>query len=270
MIDFHNHVIPAVDDGSKSLEMSLEMLQEAENQGITDVVSTIHFQHPKMDNKSTEYLFIKEKCEELQELLDVNKINIKIHIGAEVFYLPNLKEILDNPLVTIGGNRKYMLIEFQTKILPPNYISELHRLAQSGITPIIAHPERYVPIQENINLCKDWISRGYVLQADAGSIIGHFGKKCKLTVMELIELGYIQIIGSDAHNNRVRNFCLKPAYDKIERLFGVQIVEKLKNNSNLLLDGKNLQIIESTKVINNKVELSIINKIINLIKWRNK
>ena len=58
MIDFHNHLIPEVDDGSKSIEMSIDMLLEAQKQGITDIVSTIHYQHPKMDGKNTEYSFV--------------------------------------------------------------------------------------------------------------------------------------------------------------------------------------------------------------------
>ena len=267
MIDFHNHIIPSVDDGPKTMEMSIEMLKEAQSQGITDVVSTTHFQHPKMDGKNTEYLFIKQKCKELQQVIDDNNIKIKIHIAAEVFYLPNLTQILDNPLVTIGKG-KFMLIEFQTKVLPPNYFMEFFKLQKKGITPIIAHPERYFPIQDDFELCLDWINRGFILQLDCGSILGHFGNKCKDIALELIQLGYIQLIGSDAHNNRVRNFCLKPAYNKIKDLFDIKVVEKLKNNSSLLLDGKNLQIIEPVSIVNNKIELSKINKIINLIKRR--
>ena len=101
MIDFHNHIIPNVDDGPKSIEVSLAMLNEAQKQGITDVISTVHFQHPKMDGKNTEYSFINEKRKELQKIINENNIDIKIHIAAEVFYLPNLTKILNNPLVTI-------------------------------------------------------------------------------------------------------------------------------------------------------------------------
>ena len=118
-----------------------------------------------------------------------------------------------------------MLIEFQTRSLPPNYLSELYNLQNKGVTPIIAHPERYVPIQNNLDLAQDWIRRGFALQLDCGSILGHFGKKCQEISKELIKGGYIKLIGSDAHNNKIRNFCLKDAYDKIEKLYGLDIVE---------------------------------------------
>ena len=59
MIDFHNHIIPNLDDGSKSVEMSLNMLKEAQSQGITDIVNTVHYQHPKMNKKNTSYNFVR-------------------------------------------------------------------------------------------------------------------------------------------------------------------------------------------------------------------
>ena len=71
MIDFHNHILPGVDDGAKSIEMSIEMLKIAQKQGITDIVSTVHFQHPKMDGKNTEYSFINEKCKEFTSLNEI-------------------------------------------------------------------------------------------------------------------------------------------------------------------------------------------------------
>jgi len=270
VIDFHNHIIPNVDDGAKSIEMSIEMLKEAQKQGITDVVSTTHFQHPKMDGKNTDYSFINQKYLELRKVMDKNGIDIKIHLSAEVFYLPNLTKILNNPLVTIG-NGKFMLIEFQIRELPPNYLNNLFELEKERITPIIAHPERYRAIQKDPNLGVDWCQRGFMMQLDCGSILGHFGEKCKKISMELINKGCIQLIGSDAHNNKIRNFCLKPAYDKIESLFGLNIVKKLKNNSSLLLDGKKLEIIEPLIIANNnKRDSNKLGRFIKLIRRSNK
>ena len=90
MIDFHNHVLPNVDDGPKTIEESIEMLKLASNQGITDVVNTVHFQHPKMENKNVDYNYLLEKVENLKLKLKQENININLHLSAEVFYLPNL------------------------------------------------------------------------------------------------------------------------------------------------------------------------------------
>ena len=125
MIDFHNHVLPNVDDGSKSLEMSLNMLREAERQGITDVVNTVHYQHPKVENEDISLTRISNEIKKLQSEIDKNNIKIKLHIGAEVFYLPNLVEIKNDPLITFNGSN-YMLIEFLTYNLPDSHEDQFY------------------------------------------------------------------------------------------------------------------------------------------------
>ena len=92
MIDIHNHIIPNLDDGSRSLEISLIMLQHAARQGITDVVNTVHYQSPRMDGKRVEYDLVKDKIDKLQAELEKEDIPIKLHMGAEVFYLPKIEQ----------------------------------------------------------------------------------------------------------------------------------------------------------------------------------
>ena len=129
MIDFHNHIIPNLDDGSKSVEMSLNMLKEAKSQGITDIVNTVHFQHPKLYAKNTSYDFVIGEIKKLQDIIDDSNINITIHPASEVFFKFNLTEILDNPITTFGKG-KYMLIEFNTLFLPNGYEEELFKLQE--------------------------------------------------------------------------------------------------------------------------------------------
>ena len=105
------------------------------------------------------------------------------------------------------------------------------------------------------------------MQLDCCSMLGHFGSKCREVAMELIQSGCIQLIGSDAHNNRVRNFCLDAAYHEIKGLFGNSIVEKFKYNSSLLLDGKKLEIIGPVNFTdNNRTQKPIFNRFIDIIK----
>ena len=165
MIDFHNHILPAVDDGSKTMQESISMLRVASLQGIREVVQTVHFQHPKMDGKNVDYAYLLDEMKKLQSEIDKERLNIKLHLSAEVFYLPNLTEILNNPLVTIG-NGKFMLIEFKSNIFPYGYEEEFYNLQLKGVTPIIAHPERYRFIQQDTSIVQTWIDRGYVLQID--------------------------------------------------------------------------------------------------------
>ena len=96
MIDFHNHVMPNVDDGPKTMDESLEMLRYANQQGISQVIQTVHFQHPKMEGKNVDYDYLNSKLEELQSRIDDEDLGIEMHLSAEVFYLPNLLEISEN------------------------------------------------------------------------------------------------------------------------------------------------------------------------------
>lgn len=251
MIDFHNHVLPGVDDGPQKIEDSIEMLKHASDNGITEIIQTVHFQHPKMENKNVDYNFLINKINFLQSIIDKNNFNIKMYLSAEVFYLPNLLNIIDNPLVTIG-NKKYMLIEFQSNIFPVGYENEFFNIQSKGITPIVAHPERYRFIHNDIGLLQDWIDRGYIIQIDAGSIIGHFGKKIKELAFKMISGGYVHIVGSDAHNNKKRNFCLFEAYDLIEKNFSKKIVITMKQNVKELLIGNNISNMESQEMKKNK------------------
>ncbi len=133
-----------------------------------------------------------------------------------------------------------MLIEFQTHQLPPNYDEELYKLVMSGTTPIIAHPERYKPIQDDINIVEKLINSGCLMQIDAGSLIGHFGENCKNTVIKLLKRNMVHFMGSDAHNDGKRNFCLKSAVNICEELIG-DLTEKLVfDNPQKLLNGENI------------------------------
>ena len=240
MIDFHNHVLPNIDDGPKHIEESLSMLKSAYHQGITDVVQTVHFQHPKMIDKIINESILEEKLNVLVEELRKNKIRIKVHLASEVFYLPNLIEIANIPFVTF--NNKYMLVEFSSVIFPKNFEEQFFKLQNSGINPIIAHPERYRYVKNDVSLIERWIELGYILQLDAGSIIGSFGKKIQEVSFNIIEKYGFHLIGSDAHNNKKRNFCLKDAYSLLEIKYKKEFVNQLKNNAELLLLGEQLSL----------------------------
>ena len=227
MIDIHNHILPKLDDGSKSTEMSLNMLKYAYEQGVTDVVNTVHFQHPLFLNIDHSLDNIQRIAKSLQSKLDELKIPIKIHLGSEVYYYENLLKIINEPLTTLGGG-KYMLIEFSPKNIPNSQKQTLYDLKMSGITPIIAHPERYKLVQENFNIVYDWINAGCLIQVDAGSLLGYMGEKAKNSSHLIIKERCCHILASDAHNDSNRNFCIKDAYNWVKSIIG-------EKNSDLLV-----------------------------------
>ena len=238
MIDFHNHILPNVDDGSKSLEISLKMLKEASMQGITDVVNTVHYQHPKVEGKDISFKRITKEINDLQLKLNKLDIPIKLHSGSEVYFLPNLTDIISDPLVTLG-NGKYMLVEFQSFFLPRNYKEEFFKLKMEGVTPILAHPERYKPIQKNIDIIYDFLNMGCLIQIDGGSILGTLGKSAQVASEKIIKNKWCQFIGSDAHDLNKRNFNLKYALDFISKWVDEKYIKSLVfDNPQKVLDGE--------------------------------
>ena len=241
MIDFHNHILPSVDDGSKSIDMSLSMLEYAQDQGITDVVNTVHLQHPKMEGKDISFNRIKREIDDLETILYKNNIDINIHMGSEVFFLPNLVELIDDPIATIG-NGKYMLIEFHPYNIPEIHKQVFFDLKMKGVTPIIAHPERYKKVQDNINIVAEWLEAGCIIQIDAGSPLGFLGQQAKKTSELLIKNNWYQIIGSDAHDNKNRNFCMKESLHYINSIVEGDINHLVKENPEKIIRGEKLLI----------------------------
>ncbi len=236
MIDFHNHILPNIDDGSESLEMSLSMLEYASKQGITEVVNTVHYQHPKVMEKDISYIRIQQETQNLQMELDKNFIPIKIHIGAEVFFFPNLVKIKDNPLVTIGKG-KYMLVEFHPYHLPDIHKEVFFDLKMLGVTPIIAHPERYKAVQNDVNIVLEWINAGCLIQVDAGSVLGSLGKSAQEVSEKIIKRNWCQILGSDAHDTKRRNFNLKDAFTLVKNWVGENAESLVYDNPKAVING---------------------------------
>ena len=237
MIDFHNHVLPDLDDGSKSLEMSINMIREAVSQGIKEVVNTVHYQHPQMEHKDLSHSRICEKFSLLQSEIEAQGLSVRLHLGTEVYFSNNLTKIIDNPLVTIG-NGKYMLIEFPVIQFPPSFDEILFKLKIEGITPIIAHPERYRQIQYDILILSKLVQSGCLVQIDAGSIMGNFGFEAKKTAVKILQYSLCHIIGSDSHNDKNRNFCLGKVVEICNNELKINVSKMVNENPKKILKGE--------------------------------
>ena len=150
-------------------------------------------------------------------------------------------EIKDDPLTTFNGSN-YMLIEFHTFQLPKSHENQLYSLRTSGIIPIIAHPERYKFVQDDINLILRWLELGCLIMIDAGSILNHFGKNCFQTAEVIIKNRWCHILGSDSHNDGKRNFCLKDAYDMAQEWIGDDAYSLVYDNPNSIIRGEKIKI----------------------------
>jgi protein-tyrosine phosphatase len=195
MIDIHCHLLPKLDDGSKTSEDSLNQLRAMADGGISDVFLTSHFMPGRYHYERKDY---DARLRELQELANQNQIKIKLHPGFEIFLHPfSLKDIEKHNLRL--GNSRYVLVESDLNGLPSDFYENVYPLLRKGYKPILAHGERYVSIMHNVHDAKDLIRKDIYIQVNAGSLLGHYGEKVRQTAWLLLRNGWAHFMASDDH-----------------------------------------------------------------------
>ena len=213
MIDFHSHIIHGIDDGSKSLDMSLEMLKIAEREGVEYICATPHFITEEYEIFGEDYI---EKLDKLILASKEEKLNIKIISGLEIYMHPNLPKLYKEKKIWGINGSKYLLIELPMGQFPMYTEDIFYELMLLGASPILAHPERNLKIMKDHDLIINLIEQGVLMQMNAGSLIGDYGKDVKKTAEEFVKRNMIHILGSDGHNNTSRKTKLKDAYSIIK------------------------------------------------------
>ena len=214
MVDIHSHLIPNVDDGSKSVEETFMLIKEADRAGITDIILTPHYIVNSYEQNANTLILLKDK---LQQILDKDKINVKLHIGMEVYITDNLIDLLkQNKLLTLA-NSKYLLMELPLNTNVQYLDMVIFKLIENNIIPIIAHPERYKFVQEDPSKVRELIDSGCLIQSNIGSILGIYGKKAKKTIKYLLKNDLINFIATDTHRKNTIYPLLEKGIKKIEK-----------------------------------------------------
>lgn len=200
MVDIHSHILHQVDDGSHSLDESIEMCRASADDGIRVMVATPHAHDGKHTTHDPELL--NQKVEELNNQL---RGNPKIVLGCELRFTHEIvKQICETHTAPTIAGGPYALIEFPHAMVPPGSERPLFELMSNRITPIIAHPERNAMLMDEPNRFYELVSLGVLGQMDTGSITGQFGKKVQKAARVMLENGLIHFIASDCHNTRNR------------------------------------------------------------------
>ena len=236
-IDIHSHILYGIDDGSKSLEESIEIIKQAIKVGFKEIVLTPHFiENSKYKaSKSEKESILKNIKDELEK----QNININLYLGNEVF-VDNYEELLDKEISFINNSR-YILIEFPMNHKPKDINNIIYELKIKGIIPIIAHPERYDYVEKDINIAKEWIEEGAILQSNYGSIIGIYGSGPQKTVKKLLKNNLIDLLSSDVHypNNKIYSNMDK-IEKKLKRIIGENYNSLVYTNPKLIIENKEI------------------------------
>ena len=236
MIDLHTHILPAIDDGAKTLEVSLEMARIAVSDGTSVMACTPHIYPGLYMNDSPGIHAARDK---LQHALDTFHIPLKLVVGADAHLVPELLDGLSKGRVpTLHGSR-YFLLEPSHHVAPPQFENSVFQIMAAGYVPVITHPERLVWIEHHYPAFLELARRGAWLQLTAGSIVGKFGKPARYWSEKLLGDGVVHLIASDAHNTSKRNPVMSDALPTLESALGKEEAQRLVlDRPRAILDNK--------------------------------
>ena len=194
MIDMHSHLLYGVDDGPKTIEETLYIVEEAAAEGITDMIATPHAFSPHYHVSSNQ---VVAQIGLLAETIKAAGYPVTLHTGQEVRLQGNLVEKLKSKEALTLADSRYVLLELPTHSIPAYAVNIIQTLRGEGFIPIIAHPERNRAIAEKPTRLEQLVRHGALAQITAGSVAGHFGKNVQKLSLQLIEANLIHTYGSD-------------------------------------------------------------------------
>ncbi len=216
MIDIHAHIIPALDDGPADMEASVALGAIAEREGIRAMISTSH---------STEVLQVghagmRKRLAEVKKAWREAMLNIRLELGVEIYLRPDtVDDLRAGRLWSLAGSR-YVLVEVPYQPWPTYADDALYALQLAGYVPVLAHPERYVAIQEDLNKMYELSQRGILGQVTAAALLGEHGTATKKCAEMLMRHDMVQFIATDSHSAKWRSPKVREALILAEDMIG--------------------------------------------------
>ena len=211
MIDLHCHVLPGLDDGARLLEETLDMARTAAANNIDTIVATPHSLNGFFVNNWENVVSLTTT---VQKAFDAEDIAITLYPAMEAQVCPELFDALEKgQAATINDNSRYMLLEFPPFSMPPGSMEFIFKLKLQGITPVIAHPERNLILQNDLKQLYDLVKMGALCQLTALSVTGYLGPSVQKSSEQMIKTGLAHVIATDAHSDNERIAALASAVD---------------------------------------------------------
>lgn len=216
MIDWHTHILPQLDDGSKSVKESVLLINDLQSQGVDTIIATPHFYANDGDVSS----FIKRRNGSFEKLQNANNSDVRLLLGAEVRYYPGISRLEDLDKLQIDDSG-LLLLEMPMAKWTEYMLHELEQLALfPNLKIVMAHVDRYLKIQP-FQVFERLIESGILMQANAEFFIDFFSKR---KALQLLQNGFIRFLGSDCHGIKFRPPVIGKAFEAIENKLGTDFV----------------------------------------------
>lgn len=255
MIDLHSHILPGLDDGSRTIEETFNLIKEAEEVGFEAIISTSHYMEGYYETNAAER---EVWLQSIEKNLPIKNIGMKLYLGNEIYFSEHIIQLLEERRASTINDTSYVLFEMPLNAEPLNLYDVIYSMLQYKLVPILAHPERYSFVQQEPELVYDLIQKGVLMQCNYASIIGYYGEKAKIIVKKLFENNAVHFLGSDVHRAKTIYPRIPQILNEIERIIGSEKLEELTTtNPKLVLQNKRIDIDNP-----NKIELTLKEKIL--------
>jgi protein-tyrosine phosphatase len=232
VVDIHSHILPEVDDGPKTWDMSVAMCRMAAADGITHMVATPHAN----DRYHYDRQYLQSLVDRLQELVGDKP---KLGLGCD-FHLSydNVQDALVNPARYAIEATRYMLVELSNYGVPAQTTDSFLKLGDSGMTVVITHPERNPILRENLQRVVEWAEQGCVIQVTGSALTGFWGDRTRRAAQWLLERNAVHVLATDAHDTERRIPILSTARDAAAEICGEEVADALvKANPQAIIDS---------------------------------
>jgi protein-tyrosine phosphatase len=198
-VDMHSHLIPGIDDGSKTVEESIRLIKQFASIGYKKIITTPHIMGDFFKNSPETIL---PGLSLLRAQMMVENIDLEIDVAAEYYLDEWFIEKLQNntPLMTFGG--KYVLFETSYMNEPAQLHQAIFLMRSSGYIPVLAHPERYTYLYDGFASFQKIYAMDVLFQINLNSLAGYYSKPAKIFAEKLIEHKMVDFVGTDCHGQR--------------------------------------------------------------------
>ncbi|MCR5848610.1 MAG: protein-tyrosine-phosphatase [Lachnospiraceae bacterium] len=222
--DSHCHILPGIDDGSRNLEMTLNMLKIASSEGVTHMIATPHF---KINHRNASTDIREKLLKEIENLARENDIPIRLYLGNEVMFFNDLESVYaDKEICTMNGT-DYLLIEFY----PDDEFMKIRRgletVFELGLIPVLAHAERYTALRKSIPNTKLLADMGVIISVNASSLAGQLGFSTKWYIKKLIKNKIVSLVSSDAHDDTRRTPSFKECCRYLQKISDEEYIKDI-------------------------------------------
>lgn len=235
-LDIHSHILPGIDDGSTGMDLTMQMLSQAYEEGVRYMVATPHY-YPGHNNAGYEQ--IQQVFEEVKRQVLPSFPDLTLLLGNEIYYKDEVVELLNRNAIHTLNDSRYILVEFNVGMEYKKIVSAVRKLTMKGYYPILAHVERYAALYKRADLIDELIRMGAYIQINAETLLGGIFDGYRKYAMKLLQNGMVHFLGSDCHDTDARKPVMEQAVKILKKKLDNDVLEKvLVHNPKQFLKGE--------------------------------